>query len=237
MASEDAHISTAGILGYLQHRPRAARWTGWLRGRRYTLAQFPELERVSKAGSLFVIAHSFRDAAIARGIAAALEKDWALTPARSREAYEEILYKAPELIVIQLRRRNVCGCLGHRHVFVREAPFREQHEILAGIAVGEMDIAYQPVETWAALPLSDTALDAKFLEGSRQQEFRAQQFRLKLLSIALHEVNHLVFPREPENTVRERSLAFYRESLAAYVKSAVATLSLTIDRSFSRFGS
>ena len=51
------------------------------------------------------------------------------------------------------------------------------------------------VETWQALPLSDTALDTKFLDGSRQVEFRGKQFRLKLLSILLHEINHLVSPR------------------------------------------
>jgi hypothetical protein len=128
----------------------------------------------------------------------------------------------------------LCGCLAHRHVFVREAAFAEAHEAFAGAAVGEMDIAYRHVERWLALPLTDTAFDTKFLEGSRQDEFRAQQLRLKLLSIVLHETNHLVFPHEAENTVRERSLAFYREALAHYVASAVASLSLTIDRSFSR---
>jgi len=99
-----------------------------------------------------------------------------------------------------------------------------------------MDIAYQRVETWQALPLSDTALDTKFLDGSRQVEFRGKQFRLKLLSILLHEINHLVSPREPENSVRKRSLTFYHDSLGHYVDDAIATLSLTIDRSFSRFG-
>ena len=52
----------------------------------------------------------------------------------------------------------------------------------------------------------------------------------------LHEINHLVSSGEPEGSVRERSLAFYREALASYVEEAVASLSLTIDRSFSRFG-
>ena len=52
----------------------------------------------------------------------------------------------------------------------------------------------------------------------------------------LHETNHLVFPQESEGSVRERSLAFYREVLANYVEHTLATLSFTIDRSFSRFG-
>ena len=70
----------------------------------------------------------------------------------------------------------------------------------------------------------------------RLEEFRQRQFRLRLLSILLHETHHLVWPREPESAVREKSLAFYRDSLASYVEKAVGTLSLTIDRSFSRFG-
>ena len=97
-----------------------------------------------------------------------------------------------------------------------------------------MDIAYQQVLTWRALPLSDTALDAKFLQGSRLKEFHAKQFRLRLLSIILHETNHLVFPNEPETSIRERSLNFYRDALAAYTENAIATLSFTLDRSFSR---
>jgi len=183
-----------------------------------------------------VIAHSFRDAAISRQIVQAIEEGWPAVPAKCREGYDEILFRAPDLVIVQLRRQNLCGCLAHRHMLVTEAPFAEQHEAFGSAAVGEMDIAYQRVEKWLALPLTDTAFDTKFLEGSRLKEFRAEQFRLKLLSIILHETNHLVFPHESEASVRERSLAFYREALADYVEHALATLSLTIDRSFSRFG-
>ena len=37
-------------------------------------------------------------------------------------------------------------------------------------------------------------------------------------------------------TLEAECLAFYREALAHYVEGTLATLSLTIDRSFSRFG-
>lgn len=185
---------------------------------------------------LVIVAHSLRDTAMCRQLAFAVEQDWAGVPSACREAYDEIFYKAPGLVVVQLRRTNICGCLGHRHVLVREAPFAEHHEAFVGAGVGEVDIAYERVEKWQALPLSDTALDTKFLEGSRLEEFRSLQFRLRMLSVILHETNHLVFPNEPESSVRERSLAFYRDALASYVESAVATMSFTIDRSFSRFG-
>ena len=228
-------LAPSTIRDYLRARPRRVRWVEWARGRRYALARF-QASPEDRPGPLAVIAHSFRDASISRQIAHAIEQDWPAVPAQCREAYDEILFRAPDLVVVQLRRQNLCGCLAHRHMLVTEAPFAQQHEAFGGAAVGEMDIAYQRVEKWLALPLTDTALDTKFLEGSRLKEFRAEQFRLKLLSIVLHETNHLVFPHEAESSVRERSLALYREALADYVDKTMATLSLTIDRSFSRFG-
>jgi len=45
----------------------------------------------------------------------------------------------------------------------------------------------------------------------------------------------MVRTQEPETSIRERSLRFYHDSLAHYVENAKASLSLTIDRSFSRF--
>ena len=229
---DEPHIpSPAAIDRYLSLRPRRVRWSEWLSGKRYLTARFAD-----RPSPLFVVAHSFRDAAKARDFTLGIEQDWDAVPERCREAYDEILFRSPPLIVVQFRRRNLCGCLGHRHVVVKEKPFAEPHEALGGASVGELDIAFERVESWQALPLSETALDAKFLEGSRLEEFRQRQFRLRLLSILLHETHHLVWPHEPESAVREKSLAFYRDSLASYVEKAVGTLSLTIDRSFSRFG-
>jgi hypothetical protein len=221
----------ATIEAYLRTLPRRIRWRQWMRGRRYLTIRF-----LDRATPLVVIAHSFRDAGRAAQLALAVEQDWFLAPASCREAYEEILFKAPGLVIVQLRRKNLCGCLGHRHVVVNEPPFVELHEAFGGANAGEMDIAYDRIGTWAALPLTEGALDARFLAGSRQEEFHAQQFRLRVLSVLLHEMNHLVFPHEPESSVRERSLAFYREALAHYVESTISTMSFTIDRSFSRFG-
>jgi len=180
-----------------------------------------------------VVAHSFLDRAKARQIALAVEQDWAAVPASCRQTYEEVLGKSPDLVIVQLRRKNVCGCLGHRHLLVRETPFAEPHEAFAGASIGELDIAYELVEEWQPLPLRDTALGVKFPTGTRSKEFYAQQFRLQALSTLLHEINHLAFPREPEASVRKRSLGFYREAFASYAERAVGSLSLTIVRSFS----
>jgi hypothetical protein len=164
----------------------------------------------------------------------AVEQDWAEAPQQCREAYGEILQDSPKLVIVQFRRTNICGCLGHRHVIVKERPFAEPHDALGGDPAGELDIAYQRVEKWLALPLTDIALDTQFVAGSRLRDFQAERLRLRFLSILLHEINHMVRSQEPEAFIRERSLAFYRDALARYVENAKASLSLTIDRSFSR---
>jgi hypothetical protein len=218
------------VKAYLDSRPRWIRWREWLVGRRYAFASFPDRPK-----PLVVVAYSRRDSVKAQEMVRAVEQDWAEAPQQCHDAYEEILEDAPKLVIIQFRRTNICGCLGHRHVVVREQPFAEPHDALGGDPAGELDIAYQRVESWLALPLMDIALDAQFVAGSRQREFQAERLRLQFLSILLHEINHMVRSQEPEASVRERSLAFYREALAQYVEDARASLSLTIDRSFSRF--
>ena len=234
-------LSLAAIKHYLDSRPRLTRWMERLRGRRYRVAllgspgRTPVSTDSGRTHPLPVaIAHAWRDAPAAARVALALEADWPSVPASGREAYETILACAPGLVVLDLRRTNRCGCLGHRHPVVREQAFAEPHEALGGVVVGEIDLAWQRVEAWPALPLEETALDARFFEGSRLDEFRSRQFRLRLLSVVLHEINHLVFPHEPEESVRGRSLAFYRDALQSYVEETCNTLSFTIDRSFSR---
>ncbi len=216
---------------YLASRPWAARGLEWLAGRRYRLVAFPDRPR-----PVVVVAHRYRHPAQAEQVAYAIEQDWAQTPQHCRDAYEGILDRAPGLVVVQLRRKNVCGCLGHRHVIVKEAPFSEPHDIFGDSGVGEMDIAFEPVGSWLALPITDIAHDTQFIAGSRRKEFLSQQLRFRLLSILLHEIHHMVEPKESEDVVRERSLTFYREALGHYVEIARASLSLTIDRSFSRLG-
>lgn len=224
-------ISPAVILEYLHSRPRLERWLEWAGGRRHLVTRFGDRQY-----PLVVTAHSFRDARAARQVCRCVEQDWLEAPAACREAYKSVLSKAPALMVVQLRRKNLCGCLGHRHPVVTERAFAALGDALDGLGAGEMDVACAQVSAWQALPLADTTLDVKFLEGSRLDEFHAKQFRLKLLSIILHELNHLVNPQEQENAIRERSIRFYHDTTADYAENALATLSLTIDRSFSRLG-
>jgi len=227
---QEPSVMPDAVKAYLHSRPRWIRWREWLAGRRYAFAPFPDRPK-----PLVVVAYSRRDSVKALEMMRAVEHDWAEAPQHCRAAYEEILEDAPKLVIIQFRRTNICGCLGHRHVVVKEQPFAEPHDALGGDLAGELDIAYQRVESWLALPLMDIALDAQFVVGSRLREFQAERLRLQFLSILLHEINHMVRSQEPEALVRTRSLAFYRDALAQYVEDAKASLSLTIDRSFSRF--
>ena len=227
--AQEPSVTPDIVQAYLQSRPRSIRWREWLAGRRYASAAFPDWSK-----PLVVVAHWRRDSAKALEMVRAVEKDWAEAPLECRRAYEALLANSPKVVIIQFRRTNICGCLGHRHVIVKEPPFAEPHDALGGDPAGELDIAYQRVESWVALPLTDIALDTQFVAGSRLQEFQAKRLRLQLLSILLHEMNHMVRSQEPETSIRERSLAFYRDALAHYVENAKASLSLTIDRSFSR---
>jgi len=227
--AQEPSVTPDIVQAYLQSRPRSIRWREWLAGRRYASAAFPD-----RSKPLVVVAHWRRDSAKALEMVRAVEKDWAEAPLECRRAYEALLANSPKVVIIQFRRTNTCGCLGHRHVIVKEPPFAEPHDALGGDPAGELDIAYQRVESWVALPLTDIALDTQFVAGSRLQEFQAKRLRLQLLSILLHEMNHMVRSQEPETSIRERSLAFYRDALAHYVETAKASLSLTIDRSFSR---
>jgi hypothetical protein len=227
--AQDSSVTPHVVQAYLQSRPRWIRWREWLAGRRYALAAFPDRPK-----PLVVVAHGRRDSLKALEMVRAVERDWAEAPLECREAYEAVLANSPKVVIIQFRRTNICGCLGHRHVIVKEPPFADPHDALGGDPAGELDIAYQRVERWVALPLTDIALDTQFVTGSRLREFQAKRLRLQLLSILLHEINHMVHSQEPETSIRERSLAFYRDALAHYVENAKASLSLTIDRSFSR---
>ena len=218
---------------FLRSLPTHRRVLDWLRGRRYLLAKLP-----TRQENPLVVAHSVRDSGVAAEIRLALEHDWLATPPDCRKVYEDILAAVPGVVVVQLRRDNVCGCLGHRHMRVNERLFSEHFNgsDLRGQHVGEVDIAHEHIAAWEPWPLMNTALDSKFLPGSRLDAFRRRQFRLRLLSVVLHEANHLARPSEPESQVHARSTNFYREALASYFDSSFDTLSFTLDRSYSRLG-
>src|SRR2546422_3159218 len=120
-------VSKSAIEAYLRARPRRVRWRAWASGRRYRVGRFED-----RPMPVVVLAHSFRNRDMAEQFGLMIQKDWTQVPSRCREAYDEILDKAPGIVVVQLKRTNVCGCLGHRHVAVKETPFSDPHEAFGG---------------------------------------------------------------------------------------------------------
>ena len=92
--SHGRELTPTSIEEYLRAQPRSARWQQWLKGRRYRITRFSD-----RSAPLIIIAHSFRESAMARLLALIIERDWTTVPADCREAYDEILFKAPELVV------------------------------------------------------------------------------------------------------------------------------------------
>jgi hypothetical protein len=124
---QEPSVMPDAVKAYLYSRPRWIRWREWLVGRRYAFAAFPD-----RLKPLVVVAYSRRDSVKALEMVRAVEQDWPEAPQQCRAAYEEILEDAPKLVIIQFRRTNICGCLGHRHVVVKEQPFAEPHDALGG---------------------------------------------------------------------------------------------------------
>ncbi len=228
---------------FLKSLPLRTRLGNWLSGRRFLSVRpggQPGAQSRAKQGAqeakLIIVAHSVRDAHVAADLRTALEKDWFETPAACREDYEDILAGMPHLVVVQLRRDTVCDCLGHRHFRVHEQLFSRHRMDFHGYEVGEVDLAHRRIAAWEPWPLMATAFDSSFLPGTRLTEFRRRQFRLRLLSVVLHEANHLARPSEHEASVLSRSVNFYRDAMTSYFEASRNTLSFTLDRSFSRLG-
>lgn len=137
-------------------------------------------------------------------------------PAPLRDSYLEMLAELPPVVVADLRARNECECLGHHHPQTALAVAREL-EAESGRKVGEIDLAVEAIRTWEPTPLSSLAVPpADRAEKARLDEMR---FHTALLSVFLHELEHLAFPSRPEAEVRRRSDRFYRESIRSRLRS------------------
>lgn len=148
-------------------------------------------------------------------------------PPPLREAYEDILAEIPPVVVADLRSRNACECLGHHHPQSALAVARELEQ-QSGRRVGEIDLAVEAIRSWEPTPLSSLAVPpADRDEKARLDEMR---FHTALLSVFLHELEHLAHPDRPESEVRRRSDRFYRDSIRARLRSEWgASFGLTVE--------
>jgi hypothetical protein len=84
---------------------------------------------------------------------------------------------------------------------------------MSGVRTGEIDLASEAIREWEPQPLSHLALP----EEAHTEELRSFRWQVALLGVFLHEIHHLVQPKESEIAVRERSQRFYTDSLTYFV--------------------
>lgn len=130
-----------------------------------------------------------------------------LLASAAAQAYRGMLAGLPGMIVVILRRRNVCTCLGHHHPPGAETRLARRLSSDVGIAVGEIDLAWEAIREWQPQPLSALAAH---VEGDG---YGALRFRISLLTVLLHELEHIAYPDRNERAVRHSSDEFYSESL------------------------
>lgn len=126
--------------------------------------------------------------------------------------YWEMLPKLPAMMVVMLRRRNVCTCLGHHHPPGAESRLTRRLSADMGIPVGEIDLAWEAIREWQPRPLSALATHLE------EAVFARLRFHAGLLTVLLHELEHAAFPDRQEAEVRLASDEFYATVLGELLR-------------------
>jgi hypothetical protein len=136
-----------------------------------------------------------------------------------REAYRDVLVRVPSLVVVVLRARNRCTCLGHHHIPGTESRLARRLSADIGRRVGEIDIAVEAIRQWEPLPLSGLAVAGgwELVAHPSRAELEYHRFHTALLSIFLHELEHLAHPERSEAEIRLRSNEFYLAAVREFV--------------------
>lgn len=151
----------------------------------------------------------------AQALQSALRSTFPALPAALRKEYELTLVRMPGMIVADLRRRNICSCLGHHHPPPSDGPLARRLALETGARVGEIDLAVEAIREWSPLTLSSLAAEQLVppSDPESRETYTRLRFHSALLSVFLHELEHLAFPDRAEDEVRRRSDAFYLEAL------------------------
>jgi hypothetical protein len=179
----------------------------WARGRDQLLV------RAGDDLPLMVLSYSAGQAAYAEEVEAALRQTFRQLSPGTRERYNHILPRLPSLVVVVLRARNACSCLGHYHPPGTEGRAARRLKADTGLRVGEVDLAVEAIRQWEPMPLASLAAEPPPELKLEVGEFR---FRAALLAILLHELEHLAFPELSEREIRRRSTDFYLASLREF---------------------
>ena len=119
------------------------------------------------------------------------------------DPYRRMLAQLPPMVVVLLNARNICTCLGHFHPRGTETRLARRLRSETGGEVGELDLAWDNIRDWRPHPLSSLAAT------NDHDNFNRLHFRAALLTVLLHELEHLAHPDRQELAVRHSSDAFY----------------------------
>lgn len=151
----------------------------------------------------------------ARAVAWELESAYAhvlpTSGPETQQLYRDLWSALPAIIVVQLREKNFCGCLGHHHPPGTESRVARRLGAELGHPVAEIDLAYESIRDWRPEPLASLAADEP---AGRLEPLR---FRAALLAVLLHEMEHLAFPERSEQEIHSRSRDFYRRAMSELV--------------------
>jgi hypothetical protein len=129
-----------------------------------------------------------------------------LLQASAAQPYLEMLRTLPPVVVVLLRKRNVCTCLGHHHPRGTESRLTRGLMGDSGEDAGEIDLAWEAIRNWRPHPLATLALQ-------HHPSFEELHFRTALLTVLVHELEHLAYPEHKEDAVRRSSDDFYASVL------------------------
>ena len=155
------------------------------------------------AGPLLLLSYPRGQSEVADEIESAYAHLLPSLPAGIRSRYVDVLQLLPALVVVLLRAKNPCGCLGHHHVNGTESRLTRRLRADLKDAVGEIDLAWEAIRGWQPMPLSAMAA------GDLGAKIGELHMEAALLSVLLHEMEHLAFPDKAEHEVRTTSNEFY----------------------------
>jgi hypothetical protein len=191
-----ARVHAPGLLARLRDR---------LRGRKQRLI------RAGEQMPLLLVSYPPEAEAAAWDLEAAYARSLPAMCEAARGLYVTLWPALPAIVVVLLRSRNPCGCLGHHHPPGTESRLARRLASELGHPVAEIDLAYDSIRSWCPEPLSSLAA------GDMTGELEPLRFRVALLAVLLHEMEHLAFPERGEPEIRHRSREFYRQAMAELV--------------------
>ncbi|MCZ2146209.1 MAG: hypothetical protein LC126_00350 [Bryobacterales bacterium] len=183
------------------HSPGLLRsFVEYLRGREQTLVRAPE------PWPLLLLSYPTGSNAIAGEVRDAWLHTLPSLHAPVVAPYLDMMCRLPTIVVVQLRPHNICTCLGHHHPAGTESRLTRSLAGDLGDGLGEIDLAWEAIRGWRPHPLRTTA--AESIAG-----FEHSHFRTALLTVLLHELEHLAYPDHQERSVRGASDEFYTQVL------------------------